>query len=341
MHKKISVIIAVKPGRGYEEALSAIGEADYPKGLIEVIIVKGYQPSKQRNEAAKSAGGEIIYFLDNDSIVVESALTKIVNSCSDQEIAGPPARGLVAGVGGPSIAPSVNSFLQNLFGYVLTLRFGTLNLRPRYSQVGKIRDAKEDDLILCNLSFRKDIFLEEGGFDERLYPNEENELFHRLSAKGYKILYDPDLLVYRSQRRTVRSFISQIFIYGRGRMEQMFVRASVVSVFRLLPLAFVLYLILAPFIINIPYAEAPLISYAALAIFFSIVGVLRLRKIQALLILPVVYTAMHAAYGMGLLWGLARKILYIKKNIKDLEIKIEKIKTFSDEGIIDKSGVLR
>jgi hypothetical protein len=46
-----------------------------------------------------------------------------------------------------------------------------------------------------------------GGFNEKLYPNEENALMDELQKRGGKLLYDPELIVYRRPRPTFRAFL--------------------------------------------------------------------------------------------------------------------------------------
>ncbi len=64
----------------------------------------------------------------------------------------------------------------------------------RYASVGRSRESSEKELILCNLVARRDAMLELGGFNEALYPNEENALMDELQKRGGKLLYDPELI---------------------------------------------------------------------------------------------------------------------------------------------------
>ena len=75
--------------------------------------------------------------------------------------------------------------------------------RARYAPVGKLRETSEKELILCNQLARRETVLRHGGFNEALYPNEENALMDDIQKHGGKLLYDPELLVYRRPRRTL------------------------------------------------------------------------------------------------------------------------------------------
>ena len=57
--------------------------------------------------------------------------------------------------------------------------------------MGRVRATSEKELILCNLVARREAMLELGGFNEALYPNEENALMDELQKRGGKLIYDP------------------------------------------------------------------------------------------------------------------------------------------------------
>ena len=48
--------------------MEAVCRLDYPADKCEVILARGKQPSAQRNRAVERAQGELIYFLDDDSM---------------------------------------------------------------------------------------------------------------------------------------------------------------------------------------------------------------------------------------------------------------------------------
>ncbi len=99
--------------------------------------------------------------------------------------------------GGPSLCPPDAPKLEQAFALTMGawLAFGPSC--ARYRKVGRPRATSEKELILCNLLARRDALLELGGFNEKLYPNEENALMDELQKRGGKLLYDPELIVYR------------------------------------------------------------------------------------------------------------------------------------------------
>jgi succinoglycan biosynthesis protein ExoA len=114
--------------------------------------------------------------------------------------------------------------------------------RARYAAVGGRRETGEKELILCNLAARKSALLELGGFNEALYPNEENALMDELRKRGGKLIYDPALFIYRRPRRTLKAFAKMLLNYGRGRAEQFRLHPTAGSAPNFVPPMFCVYL---------------------------------------------------------------------------------------------------
>ena len=282
----------------------------------EILLVEGNAPGRQRNLAAREAAGDILYFLDDDSLVIAGNLAACTNAMSDLA---------VAVVGGPSLTPAEDSRLQRLFGYALASEFGSGAVSNRYRAFGETRETTDKELILCNLAVRRSVFIALGGFNESLYPNEENEFLERVKAAGHKLLHIPSMPVYRSQRRTLKAFVRQMFSYGRGRGQQTLITSSF-PFSSFIPLFFVAYLVISLIFIKYILLLAPLVLYVFAAIVSSLLVLLRTRSLLALL-LPLVYPLMHIANGVGLLWGLVNGKPGL---VRDDSIKVRVIKAFGE-----------
>ena len=311
-----SFIIPVKPG-GFIAALAALRQLQGAEHPFEILIAEGCSPSRQRNLAAREANGEIIYFLDDDALVSRECL----ELCA--RIMAEPA---VAVVGGPSLTPPSDSLLQQLFGSALSSLLGAGGVRNRYRSSGVTRSTSDKELILCNLAIRRNVFLDSGGFDERLYPNEENELLDRILSQGMQLIHAPKMAIQRSQRRTLRLFVRQMFGYGRGRAQQTLI-AGPGTVIGFAPLFFLLYLFLLPFVSHNPLTLAPLFTYLVLVIIFSVAGVIASRSFTRLLLI-LLYPLMHIANGCGLLFGLLGGKSGPSRSGRGGEITIRRIKEF-------------
>lgn len=287
-----SIIIPVKPG-GHVAACEHLKKI-IPNDLrYEILLAEGSAPSLQRNRAAREAVGDILYFLDDDSLIYPENLDLCSAGMRDSA---------VAVVGGPSITPAGDSWLQQLFGYALASAFGSGAVNKRYRAQGETRKTTDKELILCNLAIRRSVFIELDGFNECLYPNEENEFLDRVLSTGYALLHEPSMRVARSQRQTLKAFILQMFNYGRGRGQQTLIAASW-SVTSFIPLFFVAYLVLVLICIKYVLLLVPLVIYLLGALTSTLLILYRTGRLYALLLVGI-YPLMHIINGIGLFWGL-------------------------------------
>ncbi len=314
---RFSVIIPVKP-EGFVKALEQFKSLKYPSLGYEVLIAQGYSPSHQRNRAATEASGDILYFLDDDSLVAPGFLEIAARRYENPS---------VAVVGGPSLTPDSDSLLQHAFGMVFVSRFGGGGVRNRYRCHGAVRATGEHELILCNLSFRRELFEEFGGFDERLYPNEENELMDRIAAVDRLLIHDPGLAVERSQRRTLGAFTRQLYGYGRGRAEQTIISGRIKWI-AFAPMLFVIYLAMLPLLYNL-LIFLPLALYLLMSLLFALREGKRTRQLLPVSLLPALFMLFHCAFGVGMIRGF---LLYpFRKSITlSEEVTIRRIKSFDE-----------
>jgi hypothetical protein len=232
----------------------------------------------------------------------------------------------VAVVGGPSLTPKTDTPLQQLFGLALTSLFGAGGMRNRYRSVGGVRETSDKELILCNLAIVRGVFLEAGGLDERLYPNEENELLDRIKASGKKLMHAPQMAIQRSQRTSLRLFIRQMHSYGRGRAQQTLI-AGPGTFIGFVPLLFLMYLALFPLVLATPLYSIPLCLYLALDIFFTAAACVSSGSILAGVLL-FLFPLMHISNGCGLFFGLISGKSGVSSTIGNQAISIRRIKDF-------------
>ena len=306
-----SIIIPVKHG-GYVAACEQLKRAMPDDHRYEILLAEGCAPSRQRNLAAAEAKGDILYFLDDDSLINPENLASCADGMNDPT---------VAVVGGPSITPLGDSWLQQLFGYALASLFGSGAVSNRYRAHGETRQTTDKELILCNLAVRHSVFTELGGFNECLYPNEENEFMERVTSAGYRLLHSPSMSVCRSQRTTLKAFVRQMFSYGRGRGQQT-VMTSSYSLTSFIPLLFVAYLVLAMMCIKHVFMLVPLVVYLSAALASALDVLCRSGRLFSLLLIGI-YPLMHIANGVGLLYGL---ISGKPEPVQDSSIRISRIK---------------
>lgn len=283
----ITIIIAAKPDQLEVKAVSGARKLDYPSDKIEILVVRGRQPSAQRNLAARSAKGEIIYFLDDDSVVLPGNLTKALAHFASPQ---------VKMVGGPNICPPDAPKLLQAFALTMGSKLAFGPSAARYRPIGKTRPSGEKELILCNLFVRKDLFLELGGFDEKLYPNEENALMDEIQAQGGQLIYDPEIIVYRHPRSTLKAFCKMLMTYGRGRAEQFRLKPTLGSALNFVPPLFCVFLLLLPFL---PPVFLWVLAVYYVLVFLQGLALLPFEKLPWLPGIMLLIFLSHVLYGVG------------------------------------------
>jgi GT2 family glycosyltransferase len=261
----------------------------------------------KRNAAIRAARGELIYFLDDDSVPLPGNLKRAVAYFADPK---------VQMVGGPNVCPDDAPTIERTFADVMGswLAFGPSC--ARYRSVGKLRESNEKELISCNLVSRRDVLLESGGFDESLYPNEENALMDAVLKRG-KLLYDPEMIVHRRPRSNFKSFAKMLYSYGGGRAQQFRLHPTAGSFINFVPPAFCVYLILlmvSAFVLPHQFsalAAIPLGLYLAAVLVQTFAVMTRTGFMAGLRALPLLALT-NILYGAGVLRGFFSKIAHVK-----------------------------
>jgi cellulose synthase/poly-beta-1,6-N-acetylglucosamine synthase-like glycosyltransferase len=315
----VTILIAARPDQAEIKAVDGSKLLDYPDDRLEIIVARGKQPSVQRNSGMREARGELIYFLDDDSVPQPANLLRAANHFGDPE---------VKMVGGPNLCPPDAPPLEKIFAVVLASALAFGPSRARYTPVGTVRDTSEKELILCNMMARKDALLELGGFDEKLYPNEENALMDELQKRGGRLVYDPNLVVNRRPRHSIGAFARMLRTYGRGRAEQFRVNPTLGSILNFVPPLFCVYLLAATVaLIASPafgrYLLIPLALYSLAVLAQAVVSMRTAPALYSLGASPFVVMT-HILYGYGFWRGLFTPLK--APGQAKVPVKIERVK---------------
>lgn len=319
---------------------------------VEIIVSYGACPSIQRNRAVEKACGRVIYFLDSDAFPGLENFEIIgrtwfsYSAYNRDNIISIESENTI--LGGPSLTPIGCTFYQLAETLAFTSKFGGASVKARYSRHGSRRSATENDLILCNMAMTKSLFKIAGGFNELLYPNEENEFMQRAQKLSGRLCYDPDFSVARYQRPHIKAFAKQLFNYGRGRADQFFQEGTIGNPDRLVPLGFTFFLLIYPVLNNglKRVARFILMLYSGLALGFAIKGASDLKekrvyfstaldefqvnsatskkKFGLAFFSAILFPIMHISYGSGMAWGVAMNLLKRQKSFsKKVELEIK------------------
>ena len=294
----VSIIIPIPPGLKNPTVLSSLRNLNYPKDRLEVLVVEGRWPPRQRNLAARQARGEYLLFLDDDVRVPPDYLREMLEWYE---------RWKSDGLGGPCLPLTNGSSQGKAIAYSLQSGWALGPLRDRYSAGKPSQDASDRQIILCNFSIRQKSFLSTGGFSERLFPNEENELMDRLRAMGMRLGYAPSLTVTRPVEPTIASHWRKLFCYGQGRARQLKVNTSLQSLEHLLLACLGLGLILG-LLFRWPWAGWLGLAYMGWTIGATLHAGWRFRALRPTLLAGWTILGMHLAYLIGFWWGFLKRV---------------------------------
>ena len=179
----------------------------------KVLIEDARFPKINRNKGVRAAEGEVICFTDSDCVVPENWIDGLVDallrlSRKDEK---------VVGVGGGNVPLLEDPSLMEL-AIARVMRSPLMAFRAR--NVAVYEDERQ---VIHNPSLNaacfKWAFEEVGGFDEEHgHGGTDLSLDAKLTERGYKLYYIPNVLVYHKHRSTWRGFVKQMYAYGRGRI---------------------------------------------------------------------------------------------------------------------------
>lgn len=199
---RVSVIVpAYNAQKSIGECLAALENQSFPRDRYEVIVVDDgsvdstseiikkfrvryhYQenqgPARARNLGAGSARGELIFFTDADCIADPDWIRQMAASLKKPDIVG--------------VKGAYKTNQARLWA-----RFAQIEFQERYEL---LKTKKTIDMVdTYSAGYRKDIFEKAGGFDTS-FPvpnNEDTDLSYRLSSMGYKMIFNPNAVVYHT-----------------------------------------------------------------------------------------------------------------------------------------------
>jgi len=251
-------------------------------------------PADKRDLAANYAEGNILVFLDDDSFPSLDFLTKLSISFRRTDIKI---------LGGPGVTPFQNTIWQKASGAAFETRWMSSDPR-RYRSMAK--SCLVDDWPTVNLSVIKDVFLRVGGFDSKYWPGEDTEFCLKLKNNGYKILYDPDVVVFHHRRSSLRRHLVQVGNYGlhRGFFARKYPENSRKTRY-FIPSLFATYLVLSPIfthLFGVYLTLAPITLYFLLLIYYFVNTVFNHRLLVALISIPYLVLG-HISYGLRFIQG--------------------------------------
>ncbi|MDD5194280.1 MAG: glycosyltransferase [Candidatus Omnitrophica bacterium] len=171
--------------------------------VVKILDNKSRGPSFARNFAANSTDAQLLAFTDSDCIVDKHWIEELVRGFNEFP-------GVVSCGGIQKIPEDACEFEKKVFFFMQKTGFISEYMRSvkRNSIIFTNHNAS------CNAMYKRDVFLNEGGFKVNLWPGEDVELDYRLSRKGYSIILNPAAIVYHYRPKNLKAFALMMYRYG-------------------------------------------------------------------------------------------------------------------------------
>jgi GT2 family glycosyltransferase len=169
----------------------------YPQ--VRLITQANAGPAAARNRGALEARGSIILFTDDDCVPTPTWLDAMLQPFQDPEVIG------VRGV-------------YRTHQHQLAARFVQIDYEDRYRIMA--RQPSIDFIDTYSAAFRRDRFLEMSGYDTS-FPvacAEDIELSYRMSARGWKMKFAPNAIVYHTHPETLSRYLQKKYKFAFWRV---------------------------------------------------------------------------------------------------------------------------
>jgi len=316
---KVSVIIpAYNAERFIDKCIGALLNQDYQREDYEVIVVddgsadgtaaliktysvkyihqKNQGPATARNAGAREAKGEIILFTDSDCVPSRNWIKEMVAPFGNKE---------VIAVKGAYLTQQKSAMA----------RFAQLEFEERFEMLKKVESI--DMVDTYSAGYRKEVFLQLGGFDTS-FPvanNEDTELSYRMSKCGFKMVFNPNAIVYHLNHPDSITRYARIKFwrgYWRTVVYKKFPEKAVKDTYTPQTLKLqILFLFLSitalPLVIIFPFLKTYFLffvitPFGLLSLPFTL---LALRKDPFIgILVPFFLIVRASSLGLGVLWGI-------------------------------------
>ncbi len=192
--------------------LAAFERQTLPREAFEVIVVDDGSPDNTaevarragartivqaragaaaaRNRGARAATGDVLVFTDADCEPAPDFLERLLAPLDAD----------------PGLAATKGAYLTRQ--RELVARFVQLEYEERYARTARVqaRAGGIDFVDTYAAAFRREVFFEAGGFDERLPVDEDQEFSFRLAAMGRRMRFVPEARVWHLHAATLAAY---------------------------------------------------------------------------------------------------------------------------------------
>lgn len=310
----ISILLAIRnEQRHLEDCLQSLVEQDYPTELVEILLIDGMSTDRTPEIVKR--------WSDRDSRIQAFGNPKQIVSTGMNLGIAEARHDLILWVSGhamlepdhlkKSVATMQRTGAAAVGGVLRTIGQGGLgkaNAAALSSPFGVGRGAHRVGTqsgwvpTVTMALYRKEAIVAAGGFNESLPRNQDNDLHARMNSLGLKSYIDIEIKPTYICRDSLSGLLTQAWNNGFWNIAVMRMGGRGFSLRHFVPLAFVLSLVLLVALaclwplgkLLLPVAAA---AYGASAVVASLVAAIRHRLTWQIVILPLLFLALHLTYG--------------------------------------------
>jgi len=255
-------------------------------------------PGEKRDLGMHAANGEYLAFIDDDAVPRSDWLTQAVRLFDVDRIGA---------VAGPGLTPPGSPWRERVGGAFYESWMGSGPYRYRF-RPSRRRDV--DDYPAYNLVVRRAAAEQVKGWGTGFYGGEDTVICLALVEAGWRIIYDPEVVVYHRRRPVMTKHLTQVGNVGRhrGYFVKAYPKTSLRPSYFLPTLA---TLCLAGLTIAAVLTGSARIALGGLLGAYFVAGItlslIERSDLATALTLPVVALASHVVYGVQFVRGLLTK----------------------------------
>ena len=325
-------VVAYNEEQFLPNLLNDFEKQTYPHNLIEIILVDGNSSDKTKelmldfakratsfcnirvfdNPKRTQANGWNIAISNakNDVIIRIDAHSQIPEDFTEKNMALHEKGEYVTGGFRPCLIDNPNPWKETLLE-VENSMFG--------SSISKWRRGGKSHYVksMFHAAYRREVFEKSGLFNSKLLRTEDNELHYRIRKAGYKFYCDSNIVSYQYARCSLKKMIKQKYGNGYWIGLTLGVCPGCVSLFHLVPFAFILGIILSTVLVLFSIWQLAALMWAAYLLFCltgTFAAIINKKANRWTFLMPVLFLIIHISYGIGTLIGLV-KLPFLRKKL--------------------------
>jgi glycosyltransferase involved in cell wall biosynthesis len=318
--RTVTVIMPIRnEGPFIGRSLGAVLAQDYPRELMEILLVDGHSTDRTREEVRAVAGARPdVRVLDNPAGIVAAGLNLalaeargevIVRIDGHCEVPRHYVRACVRhlvedrvdGVGG-AVRTLGDTPVGRAIATAMSCRFGVGDSAFRTTRgISQLTDT------VAFPAYTREAINRAGPFDEELVRNQDDEYNYRLRSMGARVLLAGDVESIYHGRTSLRRLCRQYFEYGYWKVRVMQKHPRQMRARQFAPALLVASLALGSVLaaVSTMAAAATALVVAAYLAATATASIIQARRDWRLAPwLPPAFITLHLAYGLGFLTGL-------------------------------------